>query len=80
MTLARPHTPAHAPYAARALADTITDALAEIQAHAAPCDTLTALMMIGGAAADLAHEYADEHAPIPFTLTPAGIDMIGGAK
>ena len=76
MTLAHPHTPA----TARALADTITDALDEIQAHAAPCESLTALMMIGGAAADLAHEYADEHAPIPFTLTPAGIDMIGGAK
>ena len=76
MTLARPHTPA----TARALADTITDALDEIQAHAAPCESMTALLMIGGAAADLAHEYADEYAPVPFALTPAGIDMIGGAK
>ena len=80
MTLAHAHTPAHAPYAARDLADTITDALDEIQAHAAPCESLTSLMMIGGAAADLAHAYADEHAPVPFALTPAGVDMIGGAK
>ena len=80
MTLARPHTPAHAPYAARALAENIAETLAEIQAHAAPCESLTALLMIGGAAADLAHAYADEHAPIPFTLTPAGVDMIGGTK
>ena len=76
MTLAH----AHAPITARALALRITGALDEIQAHAAPCESLTALMMIGGAAADLAHEYADEHAPIPFTLTPAGVDMIGGTK
>ena len=76
MTLAH----AHAPTTARALADTITDALDEIQAHAAPCESLTDLLMIGGAAVDLAHAYADEHAPIPFTLTPAGVDMIGGAK
>ena len=79
MTLARPHTPAgdrapHTPLdgadAARALALRITGALDEIQAHAAPCESLTALLMIGGAAADLAHEYADEHAPVPFALTP----------
>lgn len=76
MTLAH----VHAPTTARALADTITDALDEIQAHAIPCESLTALLMIGGAAVDLAHEYADEHAPIPFTLTPAGVDMTGGAK
>lgn len=76
MTLAHDHAPA----AARALAATVEDALNEIQAHAAPCESLTALAMIGGATVDLANAYADEHAPIPFTLTPAGIDMIGGAK
>ena len=80
MTLAHPHTPAHTPYAARDLADTITGALGEIQAHAAPCESLTALVLIGGAAADLAHAYADEHAPVPFALTLDGIDMICGAK
>ena len=83
MTLAHDHAPANTPYApiaAIALAATVEDALSDIQAHAAPCESLTALVMIGGAAADLAHAYADEHAPIPFALTPAGIDMIGGAK
>lgn len=74
MTLAHVHAPA----TARDLAYRITDALDEIQAHATPCEALTSLVLIGGAAADLAHAYADEHAPVPFTLTPAGAEMIGG--
>ena len=74
MTLAH----VHATTTARALALRITDALDEIQAHATPCESLTYLLMIGGAAVDLANAYADEHAPVPFTLTPAGVAMIGG--
>lgn len=70
----------HAPTTARDLAYRITDALDDIQRLAAPCESLTSLLLIGGAAADLAHVFADEHEPVPFSLTPAGVEMIGGAK